>query len=354
MPDTKVLWSPRVGFNWDVTGNQTTQVRGGTGLFSGRPAYVWISNQVGNTGVLIGERIDRQHDGVPVQPEPGRLQAGQRHRRGRGQLYAQRHRLRTSSSRRSGAATSPSIASCPGGIISTTELIYSKDVNGIYYINANLPAAQSAFTGADNRPRWVGTPCAAAGQQGGCVTRLNNVPGNQVTVNYVLKNESEGRSWNFAQSLAKTTRFGLSVRGAYSYGVSKSLSDPESTAATSFGRATRHSADPNNPGLSYSLWSPGHRVFALVNYSREYFHLGATGVSLFWEARQSTINSSSRLSYVFAGDMNGDSVAANDLIYIPRDQSEMTFVPVTAQAAGCSPPPSRRSRSTRTSTRTRT
>jgi len=327
MPDTKVLWSPRVAGNWDVTGNQMTQVRGGTGLFSGRPAYVWISNQVGNTGVLIGERIVDFTTAFPFNPNPDVYKPAAT---GAG---AASYALNVTDSDfrfpqvwRSNVALDRKL---PWRITSTTELIYSKDVNGIYYINANLPGAQSAFTGADNRPRWIGTPCAAAGQLGGCVTRLNNAPGNQVTVNYVLKNESEGRSWNFAQSLSKTAKFGLSVRGAYSYGVSKSLSDPESTAATSFSRAS-HSSDPNNPGLSYSLWSPGHRVFALVSFSREYFHVGATGVSLYWEARQSTINSSSRLSYVFAGDMNGDAVAANDLIYIPRDQSEMSFVPVTA------------------------
>ena len=44
-------WSPRVGINYDLSGNGTRQVRGGIGLFSGRPAYVWISNQFGNTGI---------------------------------------------------------------------------------------------------------------------------------------------------------------------------------------------------------------------------------------------------------------------------------------------------------------
>ena len=59
LPDANILWSPRVGFNWDVTGNRTTQVRGGTGVFTGPPAYVWISNQIGNTGVLTGfEQFD--------------------------------------------------------------------------------------------------------------------------------------------------------------------------------------------------------------------------------------------------------------------------------------------------------
>jgi hypothetical protein len=75
-------------------------------------------------------------------------------------------------------------------------------------------------------------------------------------------------------------------------------------------------------------------VFALVNYSRNYFGFGGTSVSMFWEARQSNINvNSSRLSYVFAGDMNGDTISANDLIYIPRNTSEMNFTAIT-NAAG--------------------
>ena len=52
-----MLWSPRVGINWDVAGDQRTQVRGGTGVFTGRPLYVWISNQIGNTGVLTGFEV---------------------------------------------------------------------------------------------------------------------------------------------------------------------------------------------------------------------------------------------------------------------------------------------------------
>ena len=54
LPDTTPYWSPRVGFNYDLTNDQKTQLRGGTGLFSGKPPYVWISNQIGNTGVLYG------------------------------------------------------------------------------------------------------------------------------------------------------------------------------------------------------------------------------------------------------------------------------------------------------------
>ncbi len=50
-PSGNILWAPRVGFNWDVFSDRTTQIRGGVGVFTGRPAYVWISNQYCNTGV---------------------------------------------------------------------------------------------------------------------------------------------------------------------------------------------------------------------------------------------------------------------------------------------------------------
>jgi hypothetical protein len=54
LPETQLLWEPRFGFNYDVKGNSTTQLRGGSGVFTGRPPYVFISNAVGNNGVLTG------------------------------------------------------------------------------------------------------------------------------------------------------------------------------------------------------------------------------------------------------------------------------------------------------------
>ena len=69
LPDAKVLFSPRVGFNWDVAGNQQTQVRGGTGIFTGPPLYVWISNQLGNTGVLQGSLLEDNPTTRPFHPD---------------------------------------------------------------------------------------------------------------------------------------------------------------------------------------------------------------------------------------------------------------------------------------------
>ncbi len=76
MPEAKLLWSPRVGINWDVAGDQQTQIRGGTGIFTGPPLYVWISNQIGNTGVLTGfEPARTTRPARPFNPDPEPLQA---------------------------------------------------------------------------------------------------------------------------------------------------------------------------------------------------------------------------------------------------------------------------------------
>src|SRR5581483_1032004 len=70
LPKSTPLWSPRVGFNWNATADQKTQVRGGTGVFTGKPPYVWISNQIGNTGALSGLIQNDNTTGNPFNPNP--------------------------------------------------------------------------------------------------------------------------------------------------------------------------------------------------------------------------------------------------------------------------------------------
>lgn len=317
LPDPNLLWSPRVGVNWDVKSDKTMQVRGGTGLFTGRPAYVWISNQIGNTGVLTG--FD-QVDNTTARPFSPNIDK-----------YKPTSVTGAPATSVDLAVTDPNFKfpqvwrsniavdhKLPWGLTGTAEFLYNRDVNGIYYINANLPAAQSAFVGADSRPRWTGTSCSTP-TVGPCVTRINNAAGNVITNAIVLKNQGVGRSWNFAGTLSKAMVSGFSIKGVYSYGTSKNTVDAGSIASGSWtGNPQR--GDPNNPTLGYSGAAAGHRAFVLTSYTREYFHFGATTVSLFWETR-----TNGNTSYLFAGDMNGDTATNNDLIYIHRDQSEMNF-----------------------------
>jgi hypothetical protein len=130
--------------------------------------------------------------------------------------------------------------------------------------------------------------------------------------------------------LSKSLYHGLTVRGAYGYGDAHNTIDPGTTASSSF-NLNEHSGDPNNPGLGRSQSAQGHRVFVQTTYSRSYFGFGATTISAFYEASHSLNGAgagvSTTASYVFAGDMNGDGGSGNDLIYIPKDTSEMNFVP---------------------------
>jgi hypothetical protein len=201
----------------------------------------------------------------------------------------------------------------PYGFIGTAEFLYSKDVNGISYINANLPAAQGALVGPDTRPRWTSN-------------RVNGNIGNAI----VLQNQAEGYSWNIAASVEKPFASGLFVKGAYSYGEAKNTVDPGSIASGSWQNNT-HSGDPNNPGIGFAATSPGHRVFAALSYRRDLLPVGPTSISLFWEGR--TI---ANASYLYANDLNGDG-GTNDLIYVPRDVSEMNFAEYTQGASGGRP-----------------
>jgi outer membrane receptor protein involved in Fe transport len=328
MPETKILWSPRVAMNWDVSGNQQTQVRAGTGLFTGPPLYVWISNQLGNTGVLIGEINQSNTAAFPFNPNIDRYKPANVTGEGAAsyELNVTDPDFKFPQVWRTNLAVDQRL---PWGLTGTLEFLYNKDVNGIYYINANLPAAQSAFVGVDSRPRWVGTACSSAGNPGGCVTRINAQPGNVVTSALVMKNQDIGKSWNISASLSKAMTHGFTIRGAYSYGEAKNTIDPGSTAFSSVAN-NQHSGDPNNPGLGFSGYSQGHRFFVQSSYTKAYFGHAATTFSLFWESRPSVQNFSSNASYVFSGDMNGDGFSGNDLIYIPRDVSEMNFVAFTA------------------------
>ena len=110
---------------------------------------MWISNQIGNTGMLTGFIQDDNVTTRPFNPNPD--------------FYKPATVTGAPAASVDLAVTDPDFTfpqtwrsnvgvdqKLPWGMIGTAEFIYNRDVNGIYYINANLPAAQSAFVGADN------------------------------------------------------------------------------------------------------------------------------------------------------------------------------------------------------------
>lgn len=314
LPNANVQFSPRVGFNWDVTGDRRTVLRGGTGVFSGTPPYVWVSNQIGNTGVLTGFIQQDNTRAFPFNPDP--------------ETYKPKTVTGAPASSYELNVTDPKYTftqvwrtnlavdrRLPWGLVATVEGLYSREMNGPYYINANLPASTLKFTGADQRPRWLTANNA---------NRINS----NVSAAYVISNVSTGYSYNTSASLQKQFTNGFFAKAAYSYGVTRNSFDPGSTAGTNW-TANAMAADPNNPGVQYSANSPGKRVFLALSYRKEYFKFGATSVSLFTEGR--TLGNT---SYIFSADANGDGAGQNDLIYVPRNTGEMNFQQYCVSATG--------------------
>jgi len=319
LPNANLLWSPRVGANWDVFGDRTTEVRGGTGIFTAPPAFVWISNQIGNTGMLSG-LLDVTGTSKPFNPDPNYYKPAATGTVPKSfELAVTDANFKFPQTWRTNIAVDQGL---PFGLVGTAEFLYNRDVNGVYYINANLPAAQTSFIGYDNRPKWTSNRI------------YNNATFNNTTVtvtdNTVMKNESIGYNWSVSAVLEKPFSDGLFYKIGYNYGIAKNTVDPGSIAYGSW-TANAIARDPNNPGVAFSSYSPGSRLFASVSYRAEYLDMGATTVSLFWDystPTSSTTNYSTRASYTFSGDLNGDGATGNDLIYIAKDQSEMNFVPI--------------------------
>src|SRR5262249_59366481 len=76
----------------------------------------------------------------------------------------------------------------------------------------------------------------------------------------------------------------------------------------------------------------GKGVLLAATYNKQFFSWGTTTFSAFYDG-----HTNGNTSYVFSGDANGDSGIGNDLIYIPRDQSEMNFRPLTVSGRTFSP-----------------
>ena len=317
LPKPSLLFSPRFGFNWDVNGEGITQVRGGTGVFTGRPAYVWISNQIGNNGVLTGFE---QYDNVntrPFHPDPDKYKPTTV----TGAPAASYELALTDKNFKFPQILRTNLAvdrKLPFGTTGTVELLVAQDINGIYYIDANLSTADGKFNGPDQRPRWSIDDCPTVT---GTQQRINC----NVTSAVVLKNQDVGRSWNLSASLEKAFANGFFAKAAYSYGLSRNTVDAGSIAFGSW-NGNQQVNGPNTPGLGFSGASQGHRYFLTAAYTRKFLPIGPTGISFFLNSFQGNG------SYVYGGDFNGDGGTGNDLLYIPKDASEMRFLAITGSA----------------------
>jgi hypothetical protein len=138
-----------------------------------------------------------------------------------------------------------------------------------------------------------------------------------------MRNTNKGYSYSITGQLQKTFESGIAASAGYTYTDSRDVGIGGSTPF-SLWSARPISDDPNANTLGYSEFLRQHRVIASLSYRKEYLGHLATTISGFLDA-----GPNGRYSYVYNGDMNGDNVNTNDLMYIPRDRSEINLTDLT-------------------------
>jgi Carboxypeptidase regulatory-like domain len=333
LPNTTIMFSPRLGLNYDVTGNKKVQLRGGIGIFTGRPAFVWLSNQVGNNGLFSGEilqnNVKSDAQGRPYTfasiGDAGKIDlTGHYPTTAAAATYNLAmvdQNFRFPQLFRANVGLDVAIGS---GFVASAEIIYGKTVNNVNYYNANLSAPTGSFSGLDGDNRlYYGTTNPA--------TTKSLLVTNKVTDNTVLVNTDQGYNYTLTGKIERPFKNNLYMMVAYNYGVAKDLMSAGSIANTSW-TSIRSVNGNNRPDLAYSDNDMRHRLIATASYKLNEGKFAATTFTIFVQA-----NSQGNGTFTTFGDANGDGISGNDLMYVPLDAKSMVFTPYTIPAVGTFP-----------------
>ena len=282
LPTTAFLINPRLGFNYDLKGDQTVQLRGGTGLFSGRFPFVWIGNQVANPNFFFYNITDSEFQF----PQVWRTNLG-------GDFVVAE------------------------GTTLSTDFIYTKDRNSMIVRNFGLRTPGGTLPGVDDRPVYRPTEDRA---------QLFGAPTNA----YVFTNTDIGRSINLSFELKKQWSNGLYASLGYNYLDAQEASSIEAEISSDAYERNPALGNVNRAVLAPSLYGNRHRFVGSAVRSFTYGSADqwTTSLALFFQYAQG-----GRFSYTYNGDINGDGSGLNDLIYIPTEAElgDIAFVGGDAQ-----------------------
>jgi hypothetical protein len=294
------MFSPRVGFNWDLSGQsgRRRQIRGGIGQFVGRTPYVWLSNQYGNTG-LDFTSLSVSYGATNKIPfvadpnaQPTAIPGGAT---GRQTINLVTEDYQFPTVIRGNLALDHDLGVF--GLVGTAELLFTKNLKEISYSNINY--VPSGVTLPDGRLALKKFD-----------TNLNDV--------VLLSNTDQGKSWTMTFGVEKPFRNGYYFKGSYLYGQSYSVNDGTSSVARSNWAGAPYQTYVNTPTLSRSNYDPGHRVNFAASVNLPKTWKLSHQVSVFYNGMTGR-----RYSLGFNGDPAGDGVTNNELLYIPASASEV-------------------------------
>lgn len=304
---TQLAFSPRLGFNYDISGDQTTQLRGGIGVFTSRVPLVWPGGAYNNYGFNAGFTCCFPtvfNPDINSQP-PGDVDLNNPSPNGTVDLFSSDFKL--PQVLKINAALDKKL---PGGLIANLDAIYNKTLQNVSYQNLNLAPTVGNLTGTgDNRPIY---------------DRRDEIDDTYGRI-LLASNTSEGYTYNFTASITKPFTEGISGSLAYSFGDSFSVFDGTSSQNSSQWRGL-HSVGGRNfdQPLSRSDFSQGHRVIGFGTYAASWLGRNLkTTISLFYEGQ-----SGRPYSYIYNdnGNLTSEDSRERSLIYVPANQNDIVLV----------------------------
>ncbi len=314
-PSSNLIVQPRVGFSWDVLGNQLLKLRGGSGLFSGRLPLVFFTNMPTNGGLVQYQAQLNEKNTDMSQFAGGLVTDAEGHATIdalRSKLIAMGYPENVTSDMgtvpSSISAVDPkfkmpmvwktSIAADVNIPVSfpftvTVEGIFNKNINAASISDWSMPGVggYARFNGVDNRPIFP------AGFRRG-------------TKAFVLENTSRGYGWIGNVTINARPFEWLSLMAAYTHTVNKEVTGMPGSAAESAFTYVPTVEGPNNIKLHNSQYvTPDRFVFSATGHDRSGNHYG-----LIYETWRGGYN----YSYMMSNDMNGDGYNY-DALYIPTD-----------------------------------
>jgi len=333
-PKAKVLWSPRLGFSYDVFGDKFLKIRGGTGIFTGRIPFVWFTNQPTNSGMIQYQLVISASGGaasrtqlsrIPFEPDATQLLSNsaitdifpQSNVAG-GRIAAIDKDFELPQVWRTSLGFDFKL---PLDMGLTLEGVYTKDINAIQFENINLqPAAGTYVVGDQTLPYWSNNTNATK------YITYSTVPADYhaYTDVVIMRNTNKGQGYAISAQLDLPRVHGFAGMIGYSRSWSeevtgKSGSDPFS--AWQYRQITRE-LNSDELGLSYN--NTPHRMVASLSYTIEYAKYFASALSFFFNGYQGDA-----YSYIYSGDANGDGTSTHELMYIPAEQDDFIW---TSQA----------------------